>query len=95
MPGTKRIPACSAATIPRTSPATELRSAIPIAGMPSALAVETISRGWEAPSRKVKFDSAPNSANMAHSRPCTNHRAPAPKPDRQTQSRAPFANSTR
>ena len=52
----------------RTTPASELRSAMPIPASPSSAARATISSGCEAPRRNEKFVIAANSANCGSSR---------------------------
>ncbi len=72
-PGTTRVPAIAstfsrANVCARTTPASELRSAIPIPASPSSAARATISSGCEAPRRNEKFVVAANSANRGSSR---------------------------
>ena len=72
-PGTTRVPAIvstfsRANVCARTTPASELWSAMPIPASPSSAARATISSGCEAPRRNEKFVVAANSANRGSSR---------------------------
>ena len=98
-PGTKRSFPCAAATWPRTSPAKELRSAMPIAGVAERLRLlHQLVRVRGAFEEGEVGERAEFGVPPAHSkRPCSHQRGASPGrtwPERQTQRRAPPASST-
>ena len=77
-PQTARMPSSAALfsrakTCARTTPASVLRSAIPIPANPSSAARATISSGCEAPRRKEKFVIAASSAKRGARRIMEDH----------------------
>ena len=98
--GDEAEPACVAATWPRTSPAKELRSAMPIAGVAERLRLlHQLLRVRGAVEEGEVGERAEFGVTPAHSkRPCSHQRGASPGrtwPERQTQRRAPPASSTR